>query len=140
MTVRRTLALLGTLGVLALPGSALASAVEDWNLIMVQTVGAAVPTRPGPSGMLDFAKVHAAIYDAVQAIEGDFEPYAGPIPGATGSPEAAAAKAEHDVLVSLFPAQAGSLDTIILPSLPQERDTVSAAAAGRGPLLPQTRR
>ena len=62
--------------------------------------------------MLDFAKVHAAIYDAVQAIEGDFEPYAGPIPGASGSPEAAAAKAAHDVLVSLFPTQAGALDGI----------------------------
>ena len=111
MTARRTLALLVVLGFLTGSGPALAGAVEDWNLITVQTVGAAVPPRPGPSGLLDFAKVHAAIYDAVQAIEGDFEPYAGPIPGATGSPEAAAAKAAHDVLVSLFPAQAGSLDT-----------------------------
>jgi hypothetical protein len=33
------------------------------------------------------------------------------IPGASGSPEAAAAKAAHDVLVSRFPAQAASLDT-----------------------------
>jgi hypothetical protein len=112
MIVRRSLIALVFLGSLSVAGSALADAVTDWNLITVQTVGAAAPPRPGPSGMLDFAKVHAAIYDAVQAIEGDFEPYAGPIPGATGSPEAAAAKAAHDVLVSLFPAQAGSLDTI----------------------------
>ena len=112
MTIRRTLALLGTLGVLTLPGVALASAIEDWNLITVQAVLAATPPRPGPSGFLDMSKVHAAMYDAVQAIEGDFEPYAAPIPGATGSPEAAAAKAAHDVLVSLFPAQSGSLDTI----------------------------
>jgi hypothetical protein len=33
------------------------------------------------------------------------------IPGASGSPEAAAVKAAHDVLVNIFPAQAASLDT-----------------------------
>ena len=95
---------------LALAATARADAVADWNLITAQTVGAAAPPRPGPSAFLDFAKVHVAIFDAVQAIEGDFEPYAGPIPGATGSPEAAAAKAAHDVLVNSFPAQAASLD------------------------------
>jgi len=112
MTVRRTLVVLGVLGFLSGSGPALADAITDWNLITLQTMGAAAPPRPGPSGVLDLSKVHAAMYDAVQAIEGDFEPYAGPIPGATGSPEAAAAKAAHDVLVSLFPPQTASLDTI----------------------------
>ena len=115
MTVRRTLAVLGVLGVLGFLSAsapALADAITDWNLITIQTLGAAAPPRPGPSGVLDLSEVHAAMYDAVQAIEGDFEPYAGPIPGATGSPEAAAAKAARDVLVSLFPAQTASLDLI----------------------------
>src|SRR5688572_16074472 len=57
------------------------------------------------------AIVQAAVYDAVQAIDRRFEPYHVEIPGASGSPEVAAAKAAHDVLVYLFPAQAASLDT-----------------------------
>jgi len=96
--------------VLAAPTSASAStnAVTDWNAIAVQaTVTAA---RPGPTGVLDIAMVQAAVYDAVQAIEKRFEPYYVEIPGASGSPEVAAAKAAHDVLVSRFPAQTAPLD------------------------------
>ena len=55
--------------------------------------------------------VQAAVYDAVQAIDRRFKPYYVKIPGASGSPAAAAAKAAHDVLVNRFPAQAASLDT-----------------------------
>jgi hypothetical protein len=62
-------------------------------------------------GFLDMAVVQAAVYDAVQAIDGKFKPYNVQIPGASGSPEAAAAKAAHDVLVNIFPAQGASLDT-----------------------------
>jgi hypothetical protein len=54
--------------------------------------------------------VHAAIHDAVQAYDGQFEPYAVEITGASGSPVAAIAKAAHDVLVARFPAQTASLD------------------------------
>ena len=66
--------------------------------------------RPGPTIGLDIAMVQAAVYDAVQAIEKRYEPYYVEIPGASGSPVAAAAKAAHDVLVNRFPAQAASLD------------------------------
>jgi hypothetical protein len=107
----RTLIVLVACGYLSWARPALAGAVEDWNAITSQTVLAAGPARPGPSIIIDFAVVHAAVYDAVQAIEGQFEPYSVEIPGATGSPAAAAAKAAHDVLVNRFPAQAGSLDT-----------------------------
>lgn len=94
---------------LAAPASASADAVGDWNAIAVQaTVTAA---RPGPTGVLDIAMVQAAVYDAVQAIEKEYQPYYVDIPGASGSPTAAAAKAAHDVLVNRFPAQAASLDT-----------------------------
>jgi hypothetical protein len=62
--------------------------------------------------MLDVAMVQLAIYDAVQSIEKKYEPYCVEISGASGSPEAAAAKAAHDVLASRFPAQAANLDTI----------------------------
>jgi len=88
-----------------------ADAVLDWHEIAVNTVSTASPPRPGPVGFLDMAVVQAAVYDAVQAISGKFKPYHVQIPGASGSPEAAAAKAAHDVLVNIFPAQGASLDT-----------------------------
>lgn len=94
---------------LANPATVRADAVTDWNAIAVQAT--LTGARPGASGLLDLATVHAAIYDAVQAIEGEFEPYFVEIRGASGSPVAAAAKAAHDVLVNRFPAQAAALDT-----------------------------
>lgn len=94
----------------AIPGIVRADAVTDWNAIAVQAT--VTGARPGASGLLDIATVQAAVYDAVQAIEGEFEPYYVEIPGASGSPVAAVAKAAHDVLINHFPAQAGSLDGI----------------------------
>jgi hypothetical protein len=86
-------------------------AATDWNAIAVQALVAAVPARPGPVAFLDLAVVQAAVHDAVQAIDRRYEPYHVHIPGASGSPEAAAAKAAHDVLVNILPGQAASLDT-----------------------------
>jgi hypothetical protein len=88
-----------------------ADAVTDWNAIAVQALATAAPPRPGPVVFLDLAIVQAAVHDAVQAIDGRFEPYQVDIPGASGSAEAAAAKAAHDVLVNILPGQAASLDT-----------------------------
>jgi hypothetical protein len=90
-----------------------ADVVLDWNAIAIQTIGAAVPPRPGPSAILDVAIVHVAMHDAIQAFEGRFEPYVGSIPNASGSPIAAAATAAHDVLVARFPSQTGALDTLL---------------------------
>ena len=94
---------------LAVPACVRADAVSDWNAIAVQSTITAA--RPGQTGMIDVAMVQLAVYDAVQAIEKKYEPYYVEIPGAAGSPEAAAAKAAHDVLVSRFPAQTANLDT-----------------------------
>src|SRR5215510_3162895 len=98
-----------TLAALTLTTSARADAVVDWNIIASQSVAGGA--RAGGSAGLDFAMVHAAIHDAVQAYDGRFQPYAVAITGASGSPVAATAKAAHDVLVSRFPAQAASMDT-----------------------------
>ena len=87
-----------------------ADVVVDWNVIAAQTIAAGA--RPGPSPLFDYAMVHAAMHDAVQAFEGRFKPYNGAIPNASGSPVAAAAAAAHGVLVGLFPLQEGILDTI----------------------------
>ena len=109
--LRTVTALLMAFAALSWSHIARADAVLDWNAIAVNTIATATPPRPGPVGFLDMAVVQAAVYDAVQAIDGKFKPYHVQIPGASGSPEAAAAKAAHDVLVNIFPAQGASLDT-----------------------------
>jgi len=112
MTQRRGLTVLIAVACLVWAGPALADAPSDWNAITAQTLAnaaaAGTPARPGPSAVLDYAMVSAAVHDAVQAIEGQFEPYATTIPGATGSSIAAAATAAHDILVNRFPLQAAT--------------------------------
>ena len=83
-----------------------ADAVTDWNAIAVSAVASG---RPGPIGIVDLALVHAAVHDAVQAIEGRFQPYHVKISGAPGSPAAAAAAAAYGVLIGFYPGQAGVL-------------------------------
>ena len=87
-----------------------ADVISDWNAIAIQE--AIIAGRPGGSPAIDFATMHAAMYDAVQAIEKDYEPYrVTDVPGTEGaSPIAAAAKAAHDVLVYRFSARAGAID------------------------------
>jgi hypothetical protein len=91
---------------LAWAGPAHADTVTDWNAI---TIDAAGTGRPGPISFLDIALVQAAVHDAVQAIDGRFEPYKVEVPGADGSREAAAAAAAYYVLVGFYPEQAGTL-------------------------------
>jgi hypothetical protein len=81
-----------------------ADVVVDWNVRAAQSIGSG--GRRGPSGAIDFAMVHAAMHDAIQAFQGRFEPYCAAIPGATGSPVAAAVAAAHGVLIGLFPSDA----------------------------------
>ena len=96
-------------GYLSSTGSARANAVVDWNEIAIQTI-TATTLHPGATVFLDGAIVQAAVYDAVVAIDGRFQPYHVVIPGATGSPAAATAKAAHDILVNRFPGQMASID------------------------------
>jgi hypothetical protein len=87
-----------------------ADAVLDWSAIASTTIVAG--GRPGPSSVIDFAVVQAAVHDAVQAYDKTFAPYAVEILGATGSPAAAVAKATRDILVNRFPAQAATVDAV----------------------------
>jgi hypothetical protein len=82
--------------------------IADWNAIAETAVKTA--KHAPPVAALDFAIVHLAIYDAVESIDRRYEPYHAFVPGATGSLSAAAAKAGHDVLLGLFPAQGAALD------------------------------
>src|ERR1700740_1706865 len=94
--------------------------VVQWNrtlLVIVRTAGAQPATiHPTRS----FAIMHAAIYDAVNAIDGTHKPYlvrfsASPV----ASQEAAAASAAHEVLVKLYPNFQATLDTQFQQALAQ---------------------
>jgi hypothetical protein len=82
--------------------------IAAWNQITENAVK--VGNHPLPVTSVEFAIVQLAIYDAVESIDGRYEPYYTRVPGATGSLSAAAAKAGHDTLVGLFPAQSPALE------------------------------
>jgi PAP2 superfamily len=82
--------------------------IAAWNQISENAVKAG--KHPLPVTSVEFAMVQLAIYDAVESIDGRYEPYYTRVPGATGSLSAAAARAGHDTLVGLFPAQSAALD------------------------------
>src|SRR5215469_213893 len=94
---------------LCIPCLTRADAVTDWNAIAIQAI-VSVPSHSGAPSFLDSAIVQAAVYDAVESITCRFRPYAIRVPGASGSPSAAVAKAAHDVLVNRFPSLSASLD------------------------------
>src|ERR1041385_4832063 len=102
---------------LLLPHCAGADVVTDWNTIAVSTVLAdRIPNRQSR----DMAMVHAAIFDAMNAIRPYYAPAMVSIHAkGYASREAAAAQAAHDVLVALFPAQQADLDAKLAASLAQ---------------------
>ena len=71
-----------------------------------------------------FAILHAAIYDAVNAIDRTHRPYLVRLSGVPrdASEEAAAAAAAHQVLVALYPAFQATLDAALQQSLAQIPD------------------
>lgn len=87
-----------------------ADAVTDWNAKALTYSGPPLGGRPGPTFALDAAVVQLAVYDAVQAIEGDYQPYCGSIGGASGSTAAATARAARDVLLNHFPGQSAAIN------------------------------
>src|ERR1700751_5951586 len=95
--------------------------VVQWNktLLMIVRTKGAQPATIHPTR--SFAIMHAAIYDAVNAIDQTHEPYAAGVPHASqsASQEAAAAAAAHEVLVQLYPAFQATLDAEIQQFLSQ---------------------
>jgi len=98
--------------------------VVQWNrtlLLIVRTQGAQPPTvHPTRS----FAIMHAAIYDAVNAIDRTHRPYLVRLSGLPrdASQEAAAAAAAHQVLVALYPGFQAALNAALQQSLAQIPD------------------
>ncbi len=90
-----------------------ADVVIDWNLQALR-----VPFGVGPPQARVLAMVHVAMYDAINSISGEFEPYAIEVDGARGASRiAAGAAAAHAVLVGLFPTTASAYDDALADSV-----------------------
>ena len=109
-------------------------AVLDWN----NTALTAIETLelPPPIASYCMAMSHAAIFDAVNSIIGDFHPYVTKVsapPGARAA--AAAAQAGHDVLVAVMPpAVKSQLDSALqasLAQLPNDQHTQDGVTVGK---------
>ena len=88
------------------PVIAQADAVTDWNAIAT-TAAVVNAKRPPAAATFDLAYVHAAIYDAVNAIDGRYTPFAVSLNNvpAGASQEAATAAAAYTILKTLYPSQ-----------------------------------
>jgi PAP2 superfamily len=119
-----------------------ADVVVEWNnnaqTAIITTAG------QGPTvAYLHLAMVQGAVYDAVNAIKGGYEPYLGAPATADrdDSAPAAVATAAHDVLVALFPGQQATLDTKLATSLaaipdgPAETGGIEVGAAAAAAML-----
>ncbi len=98
-----------------------ADVVLDWNAIAVDT---AVANKQNPFAQARYAAiVQLAVFEAVNAIKGEYQPYLGTItvpPGA--SADAAAIEAAYQVLITYFPTSASTLSAAYLNSVAQIPD------------------
>jgi hypothetical protein len=118
---------------LSLASTSRADTVTDWNAIM-QTTVVVQPTNPNYQTRWG-AITQLAVFEAVNAIEGDYEPYLGGIivAPAGASPDAAAIAAAHRTLVTLRPGSAVALDaarTASLAAIPDSQAKDDGIAVG----------
>src|SRR5688572_24847488 len=84
-----------------LPGE---NVILQWNRVLRETISTAGQHPATIFPVRSFAIMHAAMFDAVNSIDGRYTPYLTEVPGSgRASQEAAAAKAARDVLVALYP-------------------------------------
>lgn len=132
-----TFRLLSVLMVSVFFGSAAAARADvvlDWNTIAVNT---AVANHQNPFAQARYAAiVQLAVFEAVNAITGEYQPYLGTITAPPGaSAEAAAIEAAYQVLSTYFPASASqaTLDADrknSLASIPDGQAKIDGIATG----------
>ena len=84
--------------------------VREWN----ELAEATIPASAGPTLPRPYAMMHIAMFDAVNSIEGGYTAYRVRLPAPRlASSEAAAAQAAHDVMSSLYPANAAKFDAAL---------------------------
>jgi len=106
--------------------------VQQWNKIAEDTVVGSGAFQP--EGYIYMAYVSAAVYDAVVAIEGRFEPYGPPIPAPPGaSVDCAVVEAAYRTLryyFSSFPALVANLDAYYAEALSNFGGCITDGGAG----------
>ena len=119
------------------PAASRADVVLDWNVIAVNT---AIANGQNPFAQARSAAiVQLAVFEAVNAITGEYQPYLGTIvapPGA--SADAAAIQAAYRVLSTYFPASASTLDAEranSLASIPDGQAKTDGIATGEAAAL-----
>jgi hypothetical protein len=102
--------------------------VTDWNTIASTTIVTNAGKNPAASSVW-FAYASLAVYDAVNAITGQYQPFYYRLSAsADASTGAAAAAAAHRVLVNYFPSQQTALDNQFATSLAGVADGADKAA------------
>jgi hypothetical protein len=120
---------LGALVIVTIPLTA-GNVITDWSAVASTTIVKNGGKAAGASAVW-FAYTSLAVYDAVNAITGEYRPfyYHGAAP-ADASVEAAAAASAHRVLVNYFPAQQTDLDAQFAASLKATGADAAAEDAG----------
>ena len=129
------------------PAADSAGMIQHWNEISIDATGLDhTPVAPGESRVFGeqlgparasraMAIIHLAIFDAVNAIEGEYKSYTGVGHAPFGtSMKAAIAQAAHDTLVALFPSQTPSFADQLaddLSEIPNGRLKTNGVALGR---------
>jgi hypothetical protein len=114
------------------PLVAAATNIMEWNEVAMK---AAATARQSPTmNTRTLAMVHAAMYDAINAVQPRYQPFkfTGTAPP-NASADAATATAAHAVLLKLFPDQRPALDEALAASLakvPEGQDRSNGAAVG----------
>src|SRR5688500_10568025 len=110
--------------------TARADAVTAWNAIAIratETAGAPVPVQTRAMSL-----VHAAMFDAVNAIERRYSFYAVDVrPGPAASAPAAAAAAAHGILERMYPLQKPIHDAALAATLGKIPDSAERAQGVR---------
>ena len=92
--------------------------ILQWNRVLRETVSTPGQQPPTIMPVRSYAMMHAAMFDAVNSIDGSYTPYLTDVPGSkNASIEAAAAQAAHDVLAALYPTRIGVFDSELATSL-----------------------
>lgn len=86
--------------------------ILQWNRVLRETVSTPGQQPPTIMPVRSYTMMHAAMFDAVNSIDGSYTPYLTDVPGSKkASIEAAAAQAAHDVLAALYPTRIGIFDS-----------------------------
>jgi hypothetical protein len=122
--------------------------VLRWNTVALDAVKndfalGHTPQNPGPTGSARaLAITQAAVYDAVNAIDGTYSSYLTDVQAKAGtSMDAAVAQAAHDTLSSLFSDQKATFDQALasdlaaIPDGPAQQDGINLGAFTAGRML-----